>query len=226
MKKYIICLFIIAAFFMPTNSYSGNLDWIFSCGNESHRDYYNDIENLNSSGISTETINIELRKKLPYQPLGINLVCLYDVILRYGDNSIKEIFRKRMLINAKSKNSALAKLDPDNYSADIYFLLKTREIKFTNKDEFLKEILKLKHSVSYEYFLTLHVNELCVQSQLDVFLHLLKNVFQGHPTFGYYASTKLSGIYKTHKNAYLSFIDINKEELPELFQCVIDNTCP
>jgi len=283
MKNHFILLFLLFILTAATTASSQNLDWIFSCGGQAHPEYFKDIENLNQSGVSTQAINAELRTRLPGQLLGSNYECLYDVILRYGDDSILEILKNRMKDNAKpikiseaylaslakdeivpqfvlnklktmkgkaypdlaSYDKALqrilnqhdyasygndilyaGRLDPENYSADLYHLLISRNVKFADKDAMVNEMLILKHTVSYEYFLNLHLQELDIASQLYVLLYVVKNVFKNHPTFGYYAANRLDNMYKTNASEYLSFVNTNKDELPVVFTCVIDKTCP
>lgn len=259
-----------------------SLDWIFKCDDNNRPDYYKDIDNLTKNGITVDIINARLREKLQNQPLGQNYECLYDVILRYGDNTVVNIFKKRMQDNSQvvkinnhyflslkqegivpeniiSKVKKLkgkifnnyenysnqlckiltddeqalykypilwaGKLDPENYSTDIYKLLITRNIKYCNENIFIEQICELKHAVSYEYFLDYHLKELDVSKQLKVILYLLKNKFSRHATFGYHAEHILANIYQKHKNEYLSFIN-SKKELPMIFFCVINKTCP
>lgn len=143
----------------------------------------------------------------------------------YGDK-LEQILDKDEFISYKFNIFACGRLDPDDYSRDIYNLLITRHEMFHDEESFISQIKIFKHAVSYQYFLKLHLNELKVESQLNILRYLLNSDFKDHAMFGYYAATCLDNIYKIHKDAYLSFIEKNKEELPELFWCVIDNTCP
>lgn len=283
MKRLLSTLFLLLLVVASAKAWSGELDWVFRCADPAHPDYFTDIENLETSGVTAQTVRDALNARLPNQPLGENHACLYDVILRYGDDTTLSLLQARVrdngrpfriddaylkglaqdgdvpgcllnrlkkikgktYANAAAYEAALrrllkrkdfadhgkallqaGRLDPENYSQDLHYLLRTRDARYPLKDDFIRQLTNLKHSASYEYFLDRHMPDLDVPSKLEVLRHVMRTALRKQPGFSYYAAAKLDEIHKAHPEVYQTFVNTNRGRLPDVFRCVIDDTCP
>lgn len=281
--RTLYALFAACLFAASAGAHAEGLDWVFTCGDATHPDYFADIENLEKSGVSPQAIRETLNTRLPTQPLGMNQECLYDVVLRYGDDTTLKILKARIqdnarpilidgnylqevskdddvpacvvtrlkkikgktFSNAQAYETALrrlltkkdysaygqvllqvGRLDPENYSEDLYNLLRLRDARYRDKGGLLRQVRILKHPVSYEYFMNRHLSELDIPSQLDVLLDVVSHVFRNGPEFDYYAASRLEQIHETHPEDYRAFVQAHPKDLPDVFRCVIDGTCP
>jgi len=118
------------------------------------------------------------------------------------------------------------RMDPLNYSADFYWLLKNKSKHFHSEDFFVDECLKLRHVWSYNIFFELHINDLPLKSQLLVLQDITEKRLGDNSVFLVFLAGLLEKIYKADPVLYEDYIKNKEGKVPPIFLCVFDNTCP
>lgn len=101
MRRVFSSLLALALVVASAKAWSDELDWVFECGQPAHRDYFTDVEHLQSSDASVQAVRDALHARLPTLVLGTNQACLYEVVLRFGDEATMALLQARVRDNGR-----------------------------------------------------------------------------------------------------------------------------
>ncbi len=210
----IIVLTIVCVLRSVSMSFAQDISKLLECSSPASLVEYKKW--ITNNKIQPATVSANLNRQLPKLILGENHECIFDPILEFGDNNTIEYFSDRA--------SHPYKDDREGYASDLYILLRSRSKTFSRINEFQSTLKSLKRTVSIEYFLEQHLQNLEFRSQMELMKGIVEqNILRGQ--YAYEIPVLMKTIYKENPVAYDKYI-AGMKVVPEEFTCFKNETCP